>query len=69
MDYILSLLANNLLVSVTAAYRRLEDVGHTSVLSASVGLDVAFRGWRLLVNIAYETVIQSLSYSTEMHYS
>lgn len=36
---------NNLLVSVTGACRRLEDVGHTSVLSAWVELDVAFRVW------------------------
>lgn len=47
VDYILSLLANNLLVSVTDACRRLEDVGHTSALSVWVGLDVAFRDWPL----------------------
>ena len=47
MDCILSLLANSQLVSVTDACRRLEDVGHTSVLLVWAGLDVAFRGWPL----------------------
>lgn len=58
MDYPFFLLANNLLVSVTDACRRLEDVGHTSVLSVWVGLDVAFRVWLLLVNIACKTTTQ-----------
>lgn len=44
-DCILSSLANNLLVSVTDACRRLEDVGHTSVPLVWAGLDVAFRVW------------------------
>lgn len=45
MDSVLSLLANNLLVSVTDACRRSGDVGHTSVLLVWAGLGVAFRGW------------------------
>lgn len=47
MDYNLSLVANNLLVSVTDACRRLDGAGHTSVLLVWGGLDVAFRGWHL----------------------
>lgn len=47
MDYILSRVANNRLVSVTDACRRLVDVGHTCVLLVSVELDVAFRAWPL----------------------